>query len=230
MGYFLKRYVCFVLQIHTAITAKEKLFTNGLERRCASKEAILLKQQYRLPYFQESLASTVQGILSRIQSSGDAELLVGRSALEATLRDAEKQPMLFEPEVQVIPKLIFNHSRRRLQDLVDALNKEVSVIDGLTCAENTSAEGRGLRETFVRWNSSFTIIAHDVQKCRRFLGGDLFTVELKDAFGNKKATGNVEDRGDGSYLATYTVPTDVEPSYYQLNVCLDGVHIHGSPF
>ena len=49
-------------------------------------------------------------------------------------------------------------------------------------------------------------------------------------FGNKKATGNVDDRGDGSYLATYTVPTDAEPGYYQLNVCLDGVHIHGSPF
>ena len=168
--------------------------------------------------------------MSRIQSSGDAELLVGRSALDATLRDAEKQSMLFEPEVQVIPKLIFNHSRRRLQDLVDALNKEVSVIDGLTCAENTSAEGRELRKTFVRRNSSFTIIAHDVQKCRRLLGGDLFTVELKDEFGNKKATGNVDDRGDGSYLATYTVPTDAEPGYYTLNVCLDGVHIHGSPF
>ena len=168
--------------------------------------------------------------MSRIQSSGDAELLVGRSALEATLRDAENQPMLLEPEVQVIPKLIFNHSRRRLQDLVDALNKEVSVIDGLTCVENTSAEGRGLRETFVRWNSFFIIIAHDVQKCRRFLGGDLFTVELKDEFGNKKATGNVEDRGDGSYLATYTVPIDAEPGYYTLNVCFDGAHIHGSPF
>ena len=167
--------------------------------------------------------------MSRIQSSGDAELLVGRSALEATLRDAENQPMLLEPEVQVIPKLIFNHIRRRLQDLLDALNKEVSVIDGLTCAENTSMQCGQLSETFGRLNSSVTIIAHDVQKCRRLLGGDLFTVELKDEFGNKKATGNVEDRGDGSYLATYPVPRDAEPRCYTLNVCFDGVHIYGSP-
>lgn len=81
----------------------------------------------------------------------------------------------------------------------------------------------------VRENSFFTI-AHDAQKRRRFLGGDLFMVELEDKFGNEKATGNVEDRGDGSYLATYTVPTDAEPGHYMLNVCLDGVHIHGSPF
>ena len=66
---------------------------------------------------------------------------------------------------------------------------------------------------------------------KRFLGGDLFMVKLKDKFGgNEKATGNVEDRGDGSYLATYTVPADAEPGDYMLNVCLDGVHIHGSPF
>lgn len=55
-------------------------------------------------------------------------------------------------------------------------------------------------------------------------------MELKDKFGNKKATGNVEDRGDGSYLATYTVPIDAEPGYYTLNGCFDGAHIHGSPF
>ena len=86
--------------------------------------------------------------MSRIQSSGDAELLVGRSALEATLRDAENQPMLLEPEVQFVPKLIFNHSRMRLQDLLDALNKEViNVIDGLICAENTSTKGGGLHST-----------------------------------------------------------------------------------
>ena len=78
--------------------------------------------------------------------------------------------------------------------------------------------------------NAFTIIVHDSQKRDRFLGGDLFAVELKDEFRNKKATGNVEDRGDGSYLATYSVPADAKPGYYTLNVCLDGVHIHGSPF
>ena len=80
------------------------------------------------------------------------------------------------------------------------------------------------------FENSIFIFAHDAQKRRRLRGGDLFMVELKDKFGNEKVTGNVKDRGDGSYLATYTVPTDAEPGHYMLNVCLDGVHVHGSPF
>ena len=78
------------------------------------------------------------------------------------LRDTENQSMLLEPEVQFVPKLTFN--RRRLQDLVDALNNEVGVIDDSTCAENTIVEGSGLESAIAGKESSFTIIAHDAQK------------------------------------------------------------------
>lgn len=203
--------------------------TNKLQQLYSSKASILTEQQDRLRKFQESVVSTAQSVLSSIQSSNDAELLVNRSALEETLREAEKQPMMLEPEVDFVAKLICD--RRTLQNLLDAaLNKEVIVTENYTCTENTSAQGRGLRTTGVGLRSSFFIIAHDTQKRRRFLSGELFIVELKDEFGNVKATGNVEDKGDGTYLATYTVPADVEPGRYTLNVCLDGVHIHGSPF
>ena len=43
-------------------------------------------------------------------------------------------------------------------------------------------------------------------------------VELQDESGNKKATGNIEDRGDGSYLVSYTVPAALLPSLYKLIV------------
>ena len=80
-----------------------------------------------------------------------------------------------------------------MQDLVDALNNKVSVTDDSTCAENTIAD---LEVMEYRWVScgtgcSFEIIAHDPQNRRRPVGGDLFTVELKDEFGNGKSTGNV---------------------------------------
>ena len=64
--------------------------------------------------------------------------------------------------------------RRTLQNLLDAaLSKDVIVTENYTCAENTSADGAGLRSTFPGFESSFLIIAHDAQKCRRFLGGVL---------------------------------------------------------
>ena len=212
--------------MHDALNAKEQILTNKLEELYNNKAAILAEQQDRLHKFQESAAN----FSSLIGSSRAADLLVARSALQAMLRDTENQSMLLEPEVQFVPKLIFN--RRRLQDLVDALNKEVGVIDDSTCAENTIAEGSGLKSAIAGKESSFTIIAHDAQKRRRILGGDLFMVELQDESGNKKATGNIEDRGDGSYLVSYTVPATslpTVPSRYKLVVRFRGAHIQGSP-
>ena len=213
--------------MHDALNAKEQILTNKLEELYNNKAAILSEQQDRLHKFQESAAN----FSSLIGSSRAADLLVAKSALEAILRDTKNQSMLLEPEVQFVPKLIFN--RRRLQDLVDALNNEVGVIDDSTCAENTIAEGSGLESAFAGKESSFTITAYDAQKRRRILGGDLFMVELQDESGNKKATGNIEDRGDGSYLVSYTVPAGslpTVPSRYKLVVRFRGAHIQGSPF
>lgn len=205
--------------------------TNELDELYSSKAAILTEQQDRLHKFQESVVSTVQSVLSSIHSSNDPELLVARSALEATLRDTEKHPMLLEPEVDFVAKLFCD--RRTLQNMLDAaLNKEVIVTENYTCAENTIAEGEGLHETELGRECSFTIIAHDAQKRRRFHGGDLFTVELiYDLFvhGSIVRGLDVEDRGDGIYLVTYHAP-NTPKSFYTLNVCLRGVHIHGSPF
>ena len=58
--------------------------------------------------------------------------------------------------------------------------------------------------------SSFAINANDAQKRRRSLGSDLFMVELEDKFGNKHATGVIEEEGDGKYSVTYAVPEDAE--------------------
>ena len=124
--------------MHDALNAKEQILTNRLEELYNNKVTILAEQQDRLHKFQESAVN----LSSLIGSSRAADLLVAKSALEAILRDTKNQSMLLEPEVQFVPKLIFN--RRRLHDLVDALNKDVSVIVDSTCAENTIAEGSGL--------------------------------------------------------------------------------------
>lgn len=124
--------------MHDALNAKEQIFTNKLEELYNNKAAILSEQQDRLHKFQESAAN----FSSLIGSSRAADLLVARSALQAMLKDTENQSMLLEPEVQFVPKLTFD--RKRLQDLVEALNNEVGVIDDSTCAENTIARGSGL--------------------------------------------------------------------------------------
>lgn len=114
--------------------------TTELEQLYSSKANILKEQEDRLCKFQESVVSTVHNVLSSIHSSNDTELLVARSALEETLRDTEKHPVMLEPEVDFVAKLIYD--RRALQNLMDAaLNEKVIITENYTCAENTSAEG-----------------------------------------------------------------------------------------
>ena len=134
------------------------------------------------------MESSFESVLSSIQS-GNAEHLLAWTTIESTIRDIENQPTLLKPEVHFQPKLIFD--RTKLQELLDALKNEVSIIEDFTaCAENTFARGGGLHLAFLGGQHSFAINAHDAQKRRRSLGSDLFMVELEDKFGNKQATGS----------------------------------------
>ena len=77
--------------------------------------------------------------------------------------------------------------------------------------------------------ASSTITAHDVRGRRRGLGGDLFAVELSTENKEKKLDVNLKDKGNGTYLATYTIPADAK-GYLTLSVLLRGAHITDSPF
>ena len=199
-----------------------------MEEQYINKTATLTELQDRLQIFQERMENSFESVLSSIQS-GNAEHLLAWTTIESTIKDIENQPTLLKPEVHFEPKLIFD--RTKLQELLDALKDEVSVIEDFTaCAENTFARGGGLHLAFLGGQHSFAINAHDAQKRRRSLGSDLFMVELEDKFGNKHATGVIEEQGDGKYSVTYAVPEDAETGSYMLNVCLRGAHINGSPF
>lgn len=59
----------------------------------------------------------------------------------------------------------------------------------------------------------------------RTLGGDTFILlDLKSELGDKVGA-NVQDKRDGSYLATYTVPPGAKRIDYRLSVRLRDAHI-----
>ena len=68
-----------------------------------------------------------------------------------------------------------------------------------------------------------SITACDAQRLPRTVGGDTFAVELKNESDESedKVTAEVQDKGHGNYLVTYTIPRSVR---------LRGAHIQGSPF
>ena len=200
---------------------------NELEQVHNSKTLILTEQRDRLREHQENIESTVQDVLSTIQTLDNANLLDVSSNLESTLVDMEKQSFMLEPEAQCVPE--FNLDRRRLQYVQDDVNTLGTVSDKSTCAETTTACGSGLERAKRGEEESFTITANDAQGLQRTVGGDTFAVELKSGSGVKIRV-NVRDEGNGSYLVTYTIPPGAKRVDYSLSVRLRGAHIKGSPF
>ena len=206
---------------------------NELEKLYNKKAAILTEQRALLANCQDCIKATVQSVLSTIQSSDNANILYVKSAIESTLEAATKnQYLVLEPEAQFVPEFT-RCEKSRLQRVVIALNDLGVVVDKSTCAETTTAAGSGLERANPGEVSSFTITAYDAQRLARAVGGDTFAVELKQNEYDEsedKVTTNVQDKGDGNYLVTYTIPGSAKRVDYKLSVLLRGAHIQGSPF
>ena len=117
--------------------------------------------------------------------------------------------------------------------LKEAIQSAGAINDRSTCAAKTNAYGWGITSANPGRKASFLIISRDSQNCRRQLGGDVYAVKLKAKRGGHECKVDVKDQNDGTYLAEYTVPENLDPSpcgQYTLSVCLCGSHIMESPF
>ena len=216
--------VFLVLQLIAAVTAQEQLLMNKLGNLYKTKSFTLTEQRDRLRVFQACLESAVHRANTAIQSPGNAELLVARSDIVSTLEAFERQPPVLEPQSNSILKFGFD-----LGQAMDLLSKVGFVSDSTACAANTTATGSGLKHAAAGREASFTITAHDDQGHLCSLSGDIFVAELKEVKGEKKVEVNVNDNGDGTYLATYTAPAGTKGNY-TMSVLSCGSHIQGSPF
>ena len=210
------------MQLYAALSVREQALLNELDKLHKTKAFALTEQRDRLRIFQACLESAVQRAMSTVQS-GNTELLVARSDIVATLEAIEKQPLVLEPQANCVLRFDV-----KLQQLLDLLSKAGTVSDKSACKATTTAEGPGLNLAILGTEVTFTITARDSQGLLRGEGGDFFTVELTESKGGKFEC-NVKDKGDGTYMATYTCPADSKGNL-RLSVLLCGSHIKGSPF
>ena len=193
-----------------------------------SKKAFLTEKQQSLRKCQVNIESTVQDALSTIHSLDNASLLAERSNLELTLVAMLKQSFkVLQLEAQSVPAFAFNRSS--CQYVREAVNKVGVVMDKSTCAETTTAAGSGLEHAKPGEMACFNITARDARNNARSLGGDVFEVKLINESG-EKVSAYVQDKDNGSYYVSYTIPAGAERVDYTLSVKLQGAHIQGSPF
>ena len=113
----------------------------------------------------------------------------------------------------------------------------VPVVSGDASHETSSAHGQGLTDSVVGVVATFSIQARDTYGNLREVGGDVFDVTLthsNNGAGNSDVgvqsdvqhKGIVEDKGDGTYVVTYTLTLE---GYYDVEVRLGGQLILTSP-
>ena len=211
------------MQLHAAIAARERALLNDLGQHHKAKEFTLTEQRDHLRVFQACLESAVHRVNIAVESPGDAQLLVARSDITSTLAAMAAQPPVLDPQAD--DALEFSVDR---QHLLGVLNKAGVVSDKSTSAATTTAAGPGLEKARPGQEASFTITARDGKGALRGVGGDTFVVELREEKG-EKAEAKLEDKGDGTYVASYTLPADAKGDH-TLSVILRGSHIQDSPF
>lgn len=154
--------VFIVLKLNDPIKRREQDLMNELEQQHIKKAAILTEQNL-LPNFSQACENTVQGVLSTIHSSDNANLLSIRSAIESTLAAAtENQYLALESKAHFLPEYT-RLDQRRLQRVVDVLSKLDWVSKNPTCAESATAAGSDVERVNLgeAQGASFTITTRD---------------------------------------------------------------------
>ena len=140
----------------------------------------------------------------------------------STLEAFRSQPLVLEPPAN--SKLEFFIDT---EEFLDVVNEIGEVSETSPCPDATTAEGSGLKLVRPGQEASFTVTVRDAQGELCGMGGDVFVVEPINEWGEEVEV-NLKDNGDGTYLATYTVPNNAVGDY-KLFVLLRGAHIKESP-
>lgn len=101
---------------------------------------------------------------------------------------------------------------------------QISLSNGLSSAEHTTASGSGLECYSPNEETQFVIVAKDSQGQPRGAGGDIFVVESK----NFELKSSVMDQKNGTYQVSYVAGKSEKK--FALSVMLCGRPIRGSPF
>ena len=154
-------------------------------------------------------------------------LLLARSELSSSLTALEQHPPTLDAEEDAVLGFSID-----IEGALGLLSRAGDVSSKSTCAATTTAEGTGLTQAQVGQPAFFTITARDRRGELRGVGGDTFQVQLTayDKKDEEQVPVHVEDKGDGTHVAYFTMPAAAGGEQAGLAVRVRGAHISGSPF
>jgi hypothetical protein len=207
------------------------LLTSAAQQHKA-KDFVLSSQHDQLRTVCGVLVSALDRVDSALEGCTDAQLLVAKTDIGATLTALTKQLRPLEPEAD--SKLEFVADLKSATSLLARLGE---VFHKSTYAGTTTAQGPGLDRVLPHKEAKFVITAKDRNGQARNAGGDTFVVESVQS----ELKSSVVDNSDGTYDVSYMIVSDkikiktktkikIKQDAFPLSVSLRGSPIAGSPF
>ena len=216
-------------------------FTDDLIKTIqAKRQNILAAVENETRKSGESVARTkteIQQKISLIESSLEkadklltrtvnAKVVQLKKSLAAILEEAE-QAKHVSRDSEYLPSLVFVENQK-IENIIKSEEIGVLEILSLTKANESIAEGKGLREGTVGREAHFNLTTRNANKRQCYNKRDNLTVEMRDMRGRECVTKvQIDDNKDGIYNISYS--PKVQGSC-KLSVKVNGEHVLNSPF
>ena len=219
----------FAENMISLIETKKKEMLNKADKQIRESLGCVRTQQYEVKRRVERLETAVEKAETLLKRCTKAEITQIDKSLNTVLpeevSDVGKQAA---SDLEGLRQFRFKENKT----LLDSLNSygigSFQTYVTNTCADRSSAKGKGINEAIVGLESNFLLTTRNAEGEQCFNERDSVTVEIKNQQGHDCATEvRLKDEKDGSYKVRYFLK---DTGKCQVSVKINEEHIRGSPF
>ena len=172
------------------------------------------------------IESSLEKADKMLTPSINAEVVQLKKTLAAILEEVQEAKHVYRYPEYYLPTVVFVENQK-IENIIKS--EEIGFLEILspTKANESIAEGKGLREGTVGREAQFNLTTRNANKKQCYDKRDNVTVEMRDEHGEKCVTKvQIDDNKDGIYNISYT--SKVQGSC-KLSIKVNGEHVRGSP-
>ena len=219
----------FAQNLVAVIEIKKKEMLNKADKQIKESLGCVRTQQCEVKRRVERLETAVEKAETLLKRCTNAEITQIDTSLNAFLpeevSDVGKQAA---SDLEGLRQFRFKENKTLLDSLnSDGIGSFQTYVTN-TCADRSSAKGKGINEAIVGLKSNFLLTTRNAEGEQCYNESDCITVEIKNQRDHDCATeARLKDEKDGSYKVRYFLK---DTGKCQVSVKVNEEHIRGSPF
>ena len=219
----------FAENLVAVIEIKKKEMLNKADKQIKESLGCVRTQQCEVKRRVERLETAVEKAETLLKRCTNAEITQIDTSLNTVLpeevSDVGKQAA---SDLEGLRPFRFKENKTLLDSLnSDGIGSFQTYVTN-TCADRSSAKGKGINEAIVGLESNFLLTTRNAEGEQCYNERDSVTVEIKNQEGHDCATEvRLKDEKDGSYKVRYFLK---DTGKCQVSVKINEKHIRGSPF